>query len=379
MEEKNPKKRKEISPEAVQEKEKVLKQYESLNLTQHPSILKATDLQTPPISPKSLNIVKTCEIAGILEAGAKIDVETVYNLVLSLSTRVAGLEDQLVKKDEEIFSLRKDQAALEKHIRDLKDERKTTPEEEEENTNFLSTMKTEIPALSDDVARNENELNKLKAELTQLKEDRDERLMDADDPEQVNAEVQQLLNAQKEDREKFENQSRRSHLEREQQSQYTMRETIRVTGVPYKQGENTNDLICRIAYSVGVPITAEEISVSHRTGRIIPGQPRAIVCKFTRRTTKYQILKNKKLARNITHDDDGNPVRIFIDEKLTPARANVCRLLREQKIQHHTKDGKIFIPKENSTEQTVLDTPDDFIKWDVSVKTKMDLGVFPKI
>ena len=376
--EENTKKRKDLSPEAVQEKQKVQKQYESLNLTQHPSIMKATDLQASPVSPKSLNIVKTCEIAGIREAGAKIDVETVYNLILNLTTRVSGLEDQLAKKDDEIFNLRKDQASLEKQIRDLKDERKITPEEDEENTKFLSTMKAEIPTLSDDVAKNQRELNNLKEEITKLKEDRDETMVDVDS-EQINTKVEQVVTAQVEDRKKFETVSRRSHLEREQQSQYTMRETIRVTGVPYKQGENTNDLICRIAFSIGVAISDDDISVSHRTGRRIPGQPRAIVCKFTRRTTKYRILKNKKLARNITHDDDGNHVKIFIDEKLTPMRANLCKFLREQKIQHSTKDGKIFIPKENSTEQTVLDTPDDFMNWEKSNKLKMDLGIFPKI
>ena len=73
-----------------------------------------------------------------------------------------------------------------------------------------------------------------------------------------------------------------------------------------------------------------------------------------------------------------NPVNIFIDEKLTPMRANVCKILGQEKIKHHTKDGKIFITKENSEEWTVLDTTEDWIGWDRSDKVKMDLGLYPK-
>ena len=159
---------------------------------------------------------------------------------------------------------------------------------------------------------------------------------------------------------------------------------IRVTGVTYKQGENTNDLICRIACSLGVSITNADISVSHRTGKRRGNTPRAIICRFTRRDVKHQIIKNKKLAKNITRDDDGNPVKIYIDEKLTPMRANICRYLRNQKIDHHTWDGKIFIPNVDRNDQTesqwkVLDRTEDWLNWKVSDKIKTDLGIFPKL
>ena len=364
-------KRKELTPEAKQEKEKLAKQYESIN--QHPSVL---SLQSNPASPP-LNIAKKCELAGISEAQPKVDLEFVYNLVLELSGKVSSLEDQLSRKDEELFNLRRDNNSLEKQLSDLRSQRnEKSNEEDEANDQFLAILRDEFPKLSDHVAKNENELNKLKKDVQDINDarEKDEQMVNEGDAVQF----QQILNAQKEDRLIFENQNRVSHLEREQQSQYTMRETIRITGVPYKQGENTNDLICRIGCSIGVNITNEDISVSHRTGRRQPGRPRAIICKFTRRNTKYAFLRNRKLAKNITRDDDGNPVRIYIDEKLTPMRANVCKLLREQKIKHYTHDGKIFIPKENPNEYTVLDTPEDWLKWDKSVKAKMDLGVYPK-
>ena len=365
-----PLKRKDITPDAKQDKDKVF------IASNHPSIL---NLQASPTN--TLSIAKKCELAGISEAIGKIDIDTVYKLVIDLSTRVSSLETQLSEKDQEIFSLRRDHATLEKQLSDIRTEKSDQPSADDEDAQFLAVMKTEVPTLSDHVAKNETEINKLKEEVKELTEAkvRDVAMGDEENEVSSNDEVKQLLTSHKEERENFANQMRRSHLEREQQNQYTMRETIRVTGVPFKQGENTNELICRIAFSLGVHITNDDISVSHRTGRRYPGRPRAIICKFTRRDTKYAILRNKKLAKNITQDDDGNPVKIFVDEKLTPMRANVCKFLREKKIQHRTHDGKIFIQKENSTDFTVLDTPDDWMNWDTSVQGKIDLGIFPKL
>ena len=376
-----PPKRKELTPDAVQDKEKVAKQYESLT-NQHPSVLKASDLRITDGSPvKSLNIVQKLEMAGISGSGAKIDVETVYKLVIDLSARVASVEDQLIKKDEEIFNLRRDNASLEKQVKDMRLEKSDTVAPDEGDSQFVEVLRKEIPSLSEHVARNENEINKLKTsvgELERKNEAKEAEALDVDNMEQANT-VKQIQEAQEENKKYFVRESRKLHLEGDHRDQYTMRETIRVTGVPFKRNENTTDIICRIAHSIGVNICPADISVSHRTGKHHSGRHRAIICKFTRRETKYKILQNRKLARNITSDDDGNPVTIFIDEKLTPMRANVCRLLRNEKIQHHTKDGKIFITNATSDQFTVLDTVEDWVKWDRSEKIKMDLGVFPKI
>ena len=368
-------KRKDLTPEAQQDKEKVIRPYESL--TQHPSVLNAEDLHCSPTNTtKSLNIVQKCEMAGIVAVsspkGSNIDVETVYKLVVDLSSRVSTLEADIIKKDVEIFNLRKDHASLEKQLSDIRSDSKKDGEEEP----FLDVLKREVPIISDAVAKNEKDLGELKEEVKILNESAKNSM--EEDGESANPILQEILTKQREDKSNFLKEIRKNHLEREHQSQYTMRDTIRITGVPYKNGENTNDLVRRIAHSIGVMVKNEDISVSHRTGRRIGGRPRAIICRFTRRDTKYQVMQNRKLARHINSDDDGNPVNIFIDEKLTPMRANVCKLLRQEKVKHHTKDGKIFITKENSEEWTVLDTTEDWIGWDRSDKVKMDLGVYPK-
>ena len=60
-------------------------------------------------------------------------------------------------------------------------------------------------------------------------------------------------------------------------------------------------------------------------------------------------------------------------------RARVWKMPREEKVPHHTQDGKIFITKEDSSEWKVLDTPEDWESWDRTEQVKMDLGIYPKV
>ena len=369
-------KRKNITPDAKQEKEKVVKQYESI--TPHPSVL---NIQGSPINTQPLNIAKKLEMAGISEA-RKPELETIYSLISEMSTRVTSLEDQLQKKDEELFQLRRDHANLHQQFNDYRAENKSTFTEDD--SRFLEVMKEEIPKISDHVAEHETKIVALKSDLKDITDAQDAN-MDGNEEtkEDINTELQKLKDDRKEDHQNFVKESRKNHLEGDQRDQYSMRDTIRVTGVPYKIGEDTNDLIRRIAHSIGVIVNKDDISVSHRTGRRRGNNPRAIVCRFTRRDVKHQILRNRRNAKHITHDDDGNPCKIFIDEKLTTMRANVCKYLRDQKVNHHTWDGKIFITNSDQREETdsewkLLDRAEDWIKWEKSDKIKMELGIYPK-
>ena len=367
-----------LTPEAKQNKDKVFIPYQSIN--PHPSIV---NLHGSPTNTHPLNIAKKCENAGISEAQSQIDPESLYKLICDLTTRVTSLESQLEKKDEELFNLRRDHATLHQQLDEL---RKNKQALTTEDSNFVEVIREELPKLSDNVAEHESEIVKLKQDFTDLKSARDEEMENEENGVnlEIKEELQNLKDARKADKKLIINESRKNHLEGDQRDQYSMKDTIRVTGVPFKRDEDTNNLIRRIAYSVGVTVNQDDISVSHRTGKRRANTPRAIICRFTRRDVKHQIIRNKKLAKNISHDDDGNPVKIYIDEKLTPMRANVCRYLRSQKIDHHTWDGKIFFPNADGENQTeaqlkVLDRAEDWINWEVSEKTKTDLGIFPKL
>ena len=378
----------------------------------HDSVILAKDLHSTPVSsvtrkmsPRNLNLLNKCESMGL--NAAKIDCEYLYELYLKLEGRVSTQEGEiealklkLDERDSEVTDLRAQLQQnkvtthgtienLEKQLQDLKNAGgdgssemgQCIWENDATDVHFLNTLKTELPLLSDHCARNEGEIEQLKIDLQEVKDTtlKVEEGVSNVNVEQVSQKLTEITRAQKDHQNVMIIENRRRHLEGDHRDQYTMRDCVRVTGVPFKREEDTNDLICRIAHSIGVTITPEDISVSHRTGRHMPNLPRAIICRFTRRDTKYQLLRNKKLTKNITRDPDGNPVRIFIDEKLTPMRARVCKLLREEKVPHHTQDGKIFITEQVSSEWKVLDTPEDWEKWEKTDQVKMDLGIYPKI
>ena len=172
----------------------------------------------------------------------------------------------------------------------------------------------------------------------------------------------------------------KTHLEGEKRDQYSRRDMVRITGVPFTRGENTTSLACRIGRSLGVDISPGDISVSHRSGRQVGSAPRRILCKFVRRETKHELLKNKRLARHIKTDDAGRPVRIFVDEELTSMRAKICKKLRDEKIEHHTMDGKIHIAQGGDSDGNykVYDTPADWESLQWSPNTKVELGIYPR-
>ena len=174
---------------------------------------------------------------------------------------------------------------------------------------------------------------------------------------------------------------RRLHLEGESRDQYSRRDTLLISGVTYKPGEDTTQLAVRIAHTLGVRISPSDISVSHRSGRRAGGNPRPIMVKFVRRDVKNLILANRKLAGNIKADDDGKHVRIFLDEALTSMRAKVCKRLRADKISHFTRDGKVFIamgPNESGEPDfKVHDSPQDWEALDWSDSFKTELGIYP--
>ena len=64
-----------------------------------------------------------------------------------------------------------------------------------------------------------------------------------------------------------------------------LRDKIRVNGIPETGGENTNEIVRAFAADIGVTITTDDISISHR----MPGRPRtakSILAKFVRRDMK---------------------------------------------------------------------------------------------
>ena len=371
-------KRKELSPGIHQDKEKIAKN-SGPNHVSHQSVMLANEV-TPASNIKLMSPSKLDPITpGKSPTKGNIDSESLYKMFLRLELRVSQnnreinkLKDQLSDKEEEVKKLDAKVKESGEVINELKArivEIEKVPsvvpsvswgEFSEGNAGsdaFLETLRREVPLISEGCAAVEGKVDKINENISTMT---------------TNFEDLQR---------KTRKANIRNHLEGEQRDMYSRRETVRVTGVPFNPAENTNQLMCRIACSIGVQLSDGDISVSHRSGRMSPNRPRAIIVKFARRDIKHQIMINRRRTKDITTDDNGRPVKIFIDEHLTPMRANICKKLRQERVNHYTRDGKLFVntaARDAEENWKVFNSPDDWEQMDFPVTVKEELGIFPR-
>ena len=55
----------------------------------------------------------------------------------------------------------------------------------------------------------------------------------------------------------------------------------------------------------------------------------------------------------------------------------MCKKLREDKVQHHTRDGKVFMSV-GENEFKVLDSPTDWEELNWTDRVKTDIGIYPR-
>ena len=154
------------------------------------------------------------------------------------------------------------------------------------------------------------------------------------------------------------------NFELDKLEQYSRKENIKVFGLDEREGEDTNEMIVKLASDIGIQISQSDISVSHR----LPGprgKPRPIIAKFVRRDTKSLIMKNKKNLNS-------NPQykQVYINDDFTQLRGKLIRAMKDDDkiLKVWTIDGKIFcIVKEDGREvKKVIDSADNLlaIGWD---------------
>ena len=334
-------------------------------------------------SPDALNLVSKCKLFEVNASPKRpIDSSLLYNLLIGLELRVFKQEEEMSSLKEQLKQ--KDQQASEV-ITELKERILVLERAPSQTVSLGGEVITDLDARVQ-ILENPplpavflgNEVNNFSERIEVLEKNSQPAALAAnDDIVQLNEKLHSLSENIKSFKLNSEATTRRAHLEGDQRDQYSRRETVRITGVPQKREENTNEIMCQIACSIGVQLSESDISVSHRSGRQNGDTPRPILVKFARRDIKNQILQNRRMARHIKTDPEGRPVNIYIDEHLTTMRAGVCKRLRHDKIRHHTKDGKIFLCISEDTWK-VLDSPEDWESLDWAVSFKEELGIYPK-
>ena len=108
--------------------------------------------------------------------------------------------------------------------------------------------------------------------------------------------------------------------------QYTRRECVEIRGIPVAatpSEEQTNNIVKDVGKLLGVDITENDISVSHRMPQSQkhkgkPGPP-AIIVKFARRDVKDNFYRARKQLKDLTTRDLGysEKNKIYLAESLT--------------------------------------------------------------
>ena len=152
---------------------------------------------------------------------------------------------------------------------------------------------------------------------------------------------------------KMEKMQERENLEREidEQEQYSRRNNLKVfLKVREVTDENTTDLVIDHGKTIGVALTPNDISRSHRLGQKAQGKIRPIIVKFTSYWKRKEFFDSRK-------NDE-----IIIAEDLTDRRSKLLfkarQLRRDNKIKYcWTRDGNVFVkpnPDNSGKEQKTL-------------------------
>ena len=169
------------------------------------------------------------------------------------------------------------------------------------------------------------------------------------------------------------------HFAQDRLEQYSCKESVRIYGIPESEGdarEDTNEIVLKIATTIGVNITTQDVSVTHRIGRRGRGnKPRPIIAKFVRRDCKSDMMRCKKKMREMSEFRG-----VYINDDLTALRSRlVYELKRDAGVQKvWTIDGRIFcVQVENGHEvRKIVESPEDLFGVGWSEERVAMLGLY---
>ena len=126
--------------------------------------------------------------------------------------------------------------------------------------------------------------------------------------------------------------------------QYSRRECVEISGIPEVEGENTDDIVIKVGSLIGLEITKNDISVSHRLPKpsysaAVREGPQSssntssrasnVIVKFVRRETRDHFYKGRKFLRDkSTRDLDlarYSENKIYISENLSQANKDLFK------------------------------------------------------
>ena len=129
--------------------------------------------------------------------------------------------------------------------------------------------------------------------------------------------------------------------------QYTCKFNLEIHGIPEREEEDKVENIIKLGHPSGINISRDDVDIVHRLRRKTNGAPQPIIVRFSNYRVKSELYKARLNLKKLNLREL-NAQRIFINENLTPWRANLFREARKVKKKYPngrawTIDGKIFL------------------------------------
>lgn len=162
-----------------------------------------------------------------------------------------------------------------------------------------------------------------------------------------------------------------TQLQLDEHDQYGRRNTVELYGIPEKANEDATEIVINVGKALGMDINREMIDVSHRLKKPTGRNDGGIIVKFVRRTDKEELVRRRKVKRDLNTTNIGFPTNdvIYINQSLTPNRRKIYgaarRLKKERNYAYLWIDnaGNIKLRKQESDRYVyILKTMDDVDK-----------------
>lgn len=203
-------------------------------------------------------------------------------------------------------------------------------------------MRDELAELKSSFGIQERQLNSLKASLSKVTKANDE----------MKIELQVLRSKVKEQKSEIDD----LYESQDNIEQYTRKNSLEIHGVPENVYTSTEDVVIKLGEVLNVPISGEDIDISHKlyNGK---GNPKNIIVKFISHKKKTELyrkrteLKNVKISQLFPNCSAATALvseRLYINENLTPLRRDLMKEANQRRkdrllVSVWSMDGKIFV------------------------------------
>ncbi|XP_028173322.1 uncharacterized protein LOC114362227 [Ostrinia furnacalis] len=161
------------------------------------------------------------------------------------------------------------------------------------------------------------------------------------------------------------------------QEQESMKNHLEIVGLAERDNENLYHIVMTASHKIGVDLTESDIDevvrvgarsrqTTKRSSQNNSLRPRPIVVKLTRKKKRDDVMNAAKTRRNVTSEGlvDGEPTRIFFNERLSKENRNLFREARTRASEHGfrycwTRNGYIFVRKADNKPAIRISTHKD--------------------